>query len=61
MNGALEAYWLVDGEEERQRRNIALASSVNRKWPPRTEHDPWCTGGHPLTSYNGLVEYPCPR
>ena len=47
--------------EERQRRNIALSSSVNRKWPSRTKHDSQCAGGHPLTSYNGLVEYPCPR
>ena len=47
--------------EDREMRDIALASAVSRKWPPRTEHDPGCTGDHPLTSYNGLVEYPCPH
>lgn len=48
-------------EEDRERRDIALASAVSRKWPPRTEHDPCCAGAHPLTSHNGLVDYPCPR
>ena len=46
--------------EDLERRNIALASAVSRKWGH--EHDIGCPGDHKLElSWNRLVKYPCPR